>query len=97
MVYRQHALVFSLSSCSCRFRSHGVAGYGGLYDFNGKKFLSLSSMEEAAAVKSANNAKKKTPFILGWHEVRHLLHHSLPPGIVLFGKQVSFYNIVCAV
>ena len=31
----------------------------------------------------------KSPFFLGWHEIRHLLYDSLPEGVVEFDKQVS--------
>lgn len=34
----------------------------------------------------------KTPFFLGWHEIRHLLYDSLLDGVVEFDKQVCQYS-----
>ena len=38
----------------------------------------------------------KSPFFLGWHEIRQLLFEFLPKGVVQFDKQVCTCGVRCA-
>ena len=80
----------------CRFEAHGlVLASGTQFDEKGNKYETIAPAVHAAdqnakaARKNLNEMYGKTPFVLGWHEIRLLLFQSLPEGVVSFDKQVS--------
>lgn len=72
------------------------------FDAKGNKYEAIAPAAYSAeqAVKAArvrlNEQYGKTPFILGWHEIRQLLVQFLPEGIVMFDKQVTIQS-TCSV
>ena len=66
-----------------------------MYDEQGNKLEGAApaiheQMQKSRAERAELDEKYgKTPFILGWHEIRQLLYESLPANTVSFDTQVS--------
>lgn len=80
----------------CRFQQHGLpVSKGSRFDEKGNMVeqaapTARSAVRDAIAAHVRMTQKyRKTSFILGWHEIRHLLYQALPESAVVFDKQVK--------
>jgi len=71
-----------------RFKSHGtLVNSSKLFNLQGDFTGQYKSFKEDQA--KLEDKYGIRPFVLGWHEIRQLLHEHLPPDLVEFDKQVQ--------